>query len=280
MMSEKPVIFISHASTDNPIVDILKAQIEQTFANGVAVFASSVPGVIKPGRVWLEEIKTNLEVARAVMVIVTPVSINRPWIWFEVGASWSKMEAGSKRIYPVCVPEIDFNDLPAPLNSLQALSLGKAKDVKLLFQELHDEFGFGDLKGFKASTITSRLPKYSEIKLNRNDLSSGTIYSGPYEGYSDEELSQVIDEWLCSEQIIYEQNKLLWDLHGSNRESIFMGKLIHFRELDEKLKLPQETTKHLLKKVAEEYELYVDQEWEHSARFTHSPKLKRSKRNS
>lgn len=279
-MSEKPVIFISHATTDNPIVDILKAQIEQIFANGVAVFASSVPGVIKPGRAWLEEIKNNLEVARAVIVVVTPVSINRPWIWFEVGASWSKMEMGNKRIYPVCVPEIDFNDLPAPLNSLQALSLGKAKDVKSLFQELCDEFEFGNLKGFKASTITSRLPKYSELKINQNDLNAGTIYSGPYEDYSDEELHQIIDEWLCSEQAIYEQNKLFWELDGSNRQNIFMGRLMHYREIDEKLKLPQGTTKRLLKKAAEQYKLYIDQEWEHSARFTHSPKLKRRIRNS
>ncbi|MBC6938061.1 MAG: toll/interleukin-1 receptor domain-containing protein [Chloroflexi bacterium] len=104
-MSEKPVIFISHATTDNPIVDILKTQIEQVFAHGIAVFASSVLGVIRPGRSWLDEIKNNLEVARAVIVVVTPVSLNRPWIWFEVGASWSKMESDSRRIFPCSDPQ-------------------------------------------------------------------------------------------------------------------------------------------------------------------------------
>ncbi len=104
---EKPVVFVSHASTDNPIVDILKTQIDRVFANGVQVFASSVPGVIKPGRDWLDEIKSNLEVAKVVIIIITPTSINRPWIWFEVGASWSKMESGKGRIYPLCVPEIE-----------------------------------------------------------------------------------------------------------------------------------------------------------------------------
>ena len=85
MKIEKPVIFISHAATDEPIANILKAELDRVFANGVYVFASSVPGVMKPGSDWLNSIKENLDKAKAVVVLVTPTSINRPWIWFEVG---------------------------------------------------------------------------------------------------------------------------------------------------------------------------------------------------
>jgi hypothetical protein len=134
MQIEKPVVFVSHAATDQPFAIILKAEIDRVFANGVHVFASSVPGVIMPGADWLEAVKGGLESAKAVVVLITPVSINRPWIWFEVGASWSKTLEGSGRIYPLCAPEIDFSELPEPLNRLQALSLGKAEHVRSCFR--------------------------------------------------------------------------------------------------------------------------------------------------
>src|SRR4051812_34809943 len=136
----KPTVFISHAVTDEPIATIIKAEIDRVFAQGVTVFASSIPGTVKPGSDWLRSIRENLDAASAVIVLITPVSINRPWIWFEVGASWSRMEVDKGRIYPLCVPEIDLGDLPEPLSRLQALSLGKAEHIKQFFQALVDQY--------------------------------------------------------------------------------------------------------------------------------------------
>ena len=77
---EKPTIFISHAVTDEPIATILKAEIDRVFARGVTVFASSIPGTVKPGSDWLRGIRENLDAALAVAVLITPILINRPWI--------------------------------------------------------------------------------------------------------------------------------------------------------------------------------------------------------
>jgi len=265
MRIEKPVIFISHTATDQPIADILKAEIDRVFANGVDVFASSVSGTIKPGADWLNEVKDNLEKAKVVAVLITPVSVNRPWIWFEVGASWFRMLEGSRRIYPLCSPEIDFQDLPQPLNRLQALSLGKAQDVKSFFQTLTEEFGFGNMKGFKGSTITKRIPKYSKLKIDQKDLISGSIYSGPYEGYSDDELEEVIDEnYLYKGYSHWEDYAIRY---GKRDSSIFLGKLVHYHMLDNELKLPPGTSKRLIKDVAKRYGLIPDKEWDNSIRF-------------
>ena len=146
----KPTVFVSHAVTDAPIAAIIKAEIDRVFAKGVTVFASSIPRTLKPGSDWLKGIGESLDAASAVAVLLTPVSINRPWIWFEVGASWSRMERDERRIYPLCVPEIDLGDLPEPLSRLQALSLGKADHVKEFFAALTEQFGFGNMKGSRA----------------------------------------------------------------------------------------------------------------------------------
>ena len=265
MLKEKPVIFISHAATDRPIAEILRSEMDRVFANGIHVFASSVPGIVKPGADWLNDIKENLAKATAVVVLITPVSINRPWIWFEVGAYWSRLQTGSGRIYPLCALEIDLSNLPEPLNRLQALSLGKADHVKLFFQELCDLFDFGNMKGFKGSAITKRIPKYTALKIDPSDLKTGTIYSGPYEEYSDEELEEVIDEnLLYSEYIAIQEYKTLYTSRDS---TIFNGKLVHYQFVDDNLKVPTGTSKRLLKKVAARYDLMADKETDHTIRF-------------
>lgn len=52
---DKPTVFLSHAVTDQPIAQVVHDEIRRIFANGVNVFASSVPGVVKPGKDWLKD---------------------------------------------------------------------------------------------------------------------------------------------------------------------------------------------------------------------------------
>jgi hypothetical protein len=121
------------------------------------------------------------------------------------------------------------------------------------------------MKGFKGSAVTSRLPKHSDLKISQDDLRAGTIYSGPYEGYSDDELEEVLDE-----EYLYKEHKKQRDytvLYRDRDDSNFRGKLIHYQQLDEKLNLPPGTSKTLLKRVALRYGLIPESEWENSIRF-------------
>src|SRR5882724_1390365 len=177
---QKPTVFISHASTDAEFANAVKQEIEKVFANGVDVFSTSSSGAIDVGTDWLAEIEARLARAQAVIAIVTPVSIERPWLWFEVGATWAKGRQQATKIYPLCAPEIDLSRLPSPLDRLQALSMGKAADLKLLFQALILQFGFGKIGSFRASNITARIPKYKTVKIKDVDLNDYALYSGKY----------------------------------------------------------------------------------------------------
>lgn len=245
---KKPTVFLSHAVTDEPIAKVIHDEIRRIFADGVSVFASSVPGVVKPGKDWLREIRVNLDAATAVIVIVSPVSLNRPWVWFEVGASWSRMEEGEGVILPVCVPEIDKGSLPEPLGRLQAMSLGKAAETKSVFQALIDQFDFGRIKGFRHATIKAKLPRYEDLIIADDDLKSGSLYTGPYEGYSRVELIEVIDDLIL---------RPAWIVHKSSFKSepknAFENWLLHFRQLDADYGLPPGTAKELLEEAASIY---------------------------
>ncbi len=258
---DKPTVFLSHAETDQPVAQVIHGAIDKVFAGGVEVFASSVPGVLTPGADWLEKIRSNLTKATAVVVIVSPVSINRPWVWFEVGASWSKMTEGEGTIIPLCVPEIDKSKLPEPLSRLQAMSLGSAAETKEVFRALIDQFGFGKISAFRHSTIKAKLPKYEDLRIAEADLESGTLYTGPYEGYSQHELALVIDDRIVEPD---------WgDLDRfSTRANIFRGQLLHFRHLDQEYELPPGTAKRVIEQVVTQlYPAKVTERTENTIRF-------------
>jgi hypothetical protein len=212
---QKPQLFISHASSDGAFASVLEAEIRKVFADGIQVFCTSSPGAIGPSTDWLGAIEARLDVAQAVIAIVTPTSVERPWLWFEVGASWLRARKGQLAIYPLCAPEIDLGSLPSPLDRLQALSMSKAADLKLLFESLISQFGFGKVSSFRASNIIKRIPKYKDIKVSDIDLNERQLYTGPYAGYSDEELKQVmITEFFEKE---FESHREYTILHDSKK---------------------------------------------------------------
>ena len=272
---EKPNLFISHASSDGQFATVLKSEIEKVFADGLNVFCTSSVGAISASTDWLQSIEQRLDVAQAVIAIITPLSIERPWLWFEVGASWLRARKGHVTIYPLCAPEIDFGDLPAPLDRLQALSMGKAIDLKLLFEGLIKQFGFGKISSFKAANIQKRIPKYSAVKISEADLTGRSMYRGKFMGYSDADLSEVLRTALFQPELKKAMDK---DFYGrlqyrGREDHLYNGKLTHFRDVDEKHGLPPGTGRRLLVKLASEYGMLPELLTENIVRFKPTPEM-------
>jgi hypothetical protein len=269
---KKPKLFISHASSDGEFAQVLQNEIGKVFADGIEVFCTSSPGAIKASKDWLASIEEKLDNAQAVIVIVTPVSIERPWLWFEVGAFWLRARKDQTAIYPLCAPEIDLGNLPSPLDRLQALSMGKSQDLKLLFEGLIRQFNFGKISSFRAANITKRIPKYKNVKLDEIDMQERVLYSGEYTGYSDEELKEIIySEYLSNASDEIKDDPSLYDERES---SIYSGELIHFRKFDKDLKLPPGTAKRLLIEAAAVYGLEPDTLHDNIVRFKPTKEFK------
>lgn len=276
---KKPTLFISHATSDGEFAEAVKQEIDKVFANGINIFSTSSPSAIPAGNDWLSDVENRLNTAQAIIAIVTPVSIERPWLWFEIGATWLNGRKGDCRIYPLCAQEINLSELPEPLSRLQALSLGKATDFKLLFEALIKQFGFGNISSFRASNISKRIPKYKNVKVKDVDLGDRTFYSGKYTGYSDEELAEIIDT-----ELFYSHVGSLMDIMElstvtpGREDQIRLGKLLHFRQVDKDLVLPPGTAKRLLVSVAERYNLVPYHQTENVIRFQEVNKIKKGSR--
>ena len=82
-------LFISHATSDKPLADALRALITSTFAEPVEVAYSSASvseGGISAGQDWLDWIRAQVQDSAMAIVVVTPLSKSRPWLMWEAGA--------------------------------------------------------------------------------------------------------------------------------------------------------------------------------------------------
>lgn len=167
-------IFISHAAEDAVLAEIVKTQIDNVFEKKVDVFVSSIPGTISPGSDWLDKIIGNLTKNNAFIVLVTPYSEKRPFVWFEIGFSWLRRFNKNCEIYAICAPPIDTGSLPEPLCRLQATSLSDKKQTRAFFGKLTKQFKLGNLDVLEFAKIRNSLPTYpSQITQTENTEISG-----------------------------------------------------------------------------------------------------------
>jgi len=114
----RQLVFLSHASADKELAECLR-DVLATDAPELDFFLASVPGQITPGRPWVDDILRRLREADAYVTLLTPVSVQRPWVWFEAGAAWGR----EKPLALLCAGGLSKSQVKPPLGALQLLSL-------------------------------------------------------------------------------------------------------------------------------------------------------------
>ena len=125
------MVYIIHAATDGALAAVLKSELERLIP-GLRVFVASKPGDIPTGVDWLNEIQTNLREAKTFIVLLTPRSVERLWVWYESGAAWMS----GQRTLPVVAGGLDAGTIPYPLGAAQALRLDDPGHAEQLFGDL------------------------------------------------------------------------------------------------------------------------------------------------
>lgn len=124
-------VFLSHAASDRELAALLHRTLEAS-CTGLNVFVASRPGDIPTGENWFNEIETQLKGRQTYAVLLTPTSITRPWLWFEVGVAW----ASGAQIIPVCAGGLNKSEVPMPLAAKQVLDLADPDDAAQMLQDL------------------------------------------------------------------------------------------------------------------------------------------------
>ena len=136
------LIFLSHIHEEKALAVLVKQALEEEFSGFVDVFVSSDVSSIPAGSNFLKKIEEGLVNCIGAIYLISPVSVKRNWINFELGAVWVRnvisIRGGNAEIptLPMCHSGMVPGNLPAPLNNLNAISGNKASQLEFAFRSL------------------------------------------------------------------------------------------------------------------------------------------------
>jgi hypothetical protein len=124
-----PLIFVSHSGKDTWVAKQIKREIEEC---GAECFLDEAE--INVGADFEEDILSALNHAHELVVLLTPWSLDRPYVWAEIGVAW-----GRKLPIVTILHGIELNELQAnariPL-FLKKRNLLELNDIQTYFDEL------------------------------------------------------------------------------------------------------------------------------------------------
>lgn len=111
-------VFISFIHEEQRYAECVQRFIKAVLGDTVGAFLSSDTWQVYAGERWLDRIIEELRTARVVVLMVSPKSVERPWVNFEAGAATIRNIA----IIPVCFGGMTKETLPKPYSNYQAVT--------------------------------------------------------------------------------------------------------------------------------------------------------------
>ena len=110
-------VFVSHATADKWIATTFCEKIDGT---GATSFRDDRD--INGGDSIPASIRTEIQVSREMVVLLTPDSVERPWVLLEVGAAWGRRS--NYRIVPVLC-HVSFDAIPDIIEGKKAFHINE-----------------------------------------------------------------------------------------------------------------------------------------------------------
>ena len=158
------IIFLSHIHEETTLAQIIQRSIEDEFSGFVKVFVSSDGKTIPAGANFLKRIEEGLTNCVGAIYLISPISLNRNWINFELGAVWIRntisIKSGGPEIpvIPICHSGITPSILPMPLINLNVIQAGNSSQLELAFKSIQSAVGGSGALKTKFDTLA-----YSEV---------------------------------------------------------------------------------------------------------------------
>ena len=140
-------IFLSHIHEEKELAILIKNAIEEEFSGFIEVFVSSDGSSIPAGSNFLKRIEDGLVNCIGAIYLISPVSVKRNWINFELGAVWIRNaisireEKNEIPALPFCHSNMTPNSLPQPIGNLNAIISNQASQLEFAFRSLQTAVG-------------------------------------------------------------------------------------------------------------------------------------------
>lgn len=123
------LIFISHAIANTRLARMLADLLEQL---GARTFLASRAGDIRADENWMSGIERALQEADAYIILLTPESVLRPWVYYEAG---SASRSGKQYLF-LRIQALAPEDIPLPISSKQIYSIDNAEQLGAILETL------------------------------------------------------------------------------------------------------------------------------------------------
>jgi hypothetical protein len=130
-------VFISFIHEEEEYAVAVQAFIGRILGSDAKPFLSSDRLQIYAGEKWLDRIMDELKSATVVLLMLSEVSVMRPWVNFEAGAAWTRDIV----TIPVCFGGLSVGNLPKPYSSLQAVDLSSSESHEYLADSVAHHLG-------------------------------------------------------------------------------------------------------------------------------------------
>jgi hypothetical protein len=181
--------FISHASGESELGNLIKARIDAAFIGLIDVYVSSDGTSIAVGDNWMNSVVSHMQQADVFIILCSRYSLDRPWINLELGAALTR----GKTIIPVCHTDLLAAHLVRrPLSDFEALNASDPQGLKSLFTKLATALGsrvpsidwaelVGEVRAFESrylaqkqtisqAKLQSRSPEIADLSLEAPDV--------------------------------------------------------------------------------------------------------------
>jgi len=146
-MAADKLIFLSHIHEEKDLALLIKKHLEDEFSGFVDIFVSSDSSSVPVGSNFLKKIENSLVKCNGAIYLISPFSVKSNWVNFELGAAWVRsvisVNAGGPEIpiLPICHSGMIPKNLPAPLNSLNAVTGRQSSQLEFAFCSLQTAVG-------------------------------------------------------------------------------------------------------------------------------------------
>jgi len=157
-------IFMSFIHEEETVAKLVNDYIRIIIGLNIDTFMSSNETAIYAGEDWMKRICEELKTAKVLVSMLSPTSVQRPWINFEAGAAWMQ----NTKVIPVCFGGLTIDGLPKPYSILQAVEIETHQGAHYLFNSIAHHLGITLLK---MPIFSDDLPSYwSDADKKENKL--------------------------------------------------------------------------------------------------------------
>jgi hypothetical protein len=137
--SIKKPVFISHATDDKAVVDLLIDLVETGMGiSSSQIFCTALEGMgIPAGSNFIEFIRGQIQQPKAVVLLLTQTYVTRPFCLAELGAAW----AMGHHVFPLVLPPLRVGDIGDVLATSQMLRINDPNALNQLHVELTAALG-------------------------------------------------------------------------------------------------------------------------------------------